>query len=144
MEWNPSTDHIVPSLVNLCCSYILGYFVQFPCHRIWFDLIWFIGFAERPEPYTKLYRIVCFTWDDKRLHRCEGVHWAGARWWEIKYCCAFFLNSDNRVDDWMCFGRVLKMCDAKYNGEDWKRVELALGSGKKLWWRREWSALARG
>ena len=35
----------------------------------------------------------------------------------------------------MCFGRMLKMCDAKYNGEDWKRV--ALGSWKKLWWRRE-------
>ena len=56
---------------------------------------------------------------------------------ERKYCCAFFLNSDNRVDDLMCFGRMLKMCDAKYNGEDWKRVELALGSWKKLWWRRE-------
>ena len=42
---------------------------------------------------------------------------------ERKYCCAFFLNSDNRVDNWMCFGRMLKMCDAKYNGEDWKRVE---------------------
>ena len=38
---------------------------------------------------------------------------------ERKYCCAFFLNSDNRVDDWMCFGRMLKICDAKFNGEDW-------------------------
>ena len=31
----------------------------------------------------------------------------------------------------MCFGRMLKICDAKYNGEDWKRLELALGSRKK-------------
>ena len=32
----------------------------------------------------------------------------------------------------MCFDRMLKMCNAKYNGEDWKRVELALGSWKKV------------
>ena len=25
---------------------------------------------------------------------------------ERKYCCDFFLNSDKRVDDWMCFGRM--------------------------------------
>ena len=53
-------------------------------------LIWFIEFAERPEPYTKLYRIVCFTWDDKRLHRCEGVQWAGAGWWEKVLLCLLF------------------------------------------------------
>ena len=53
-------------------------------------LIWFIEFAERPEPYTKLYRIVCFTWDDKRLRRCEGVHWAGAGWWEKVLLCLLF------------------------------------------------------
>ena len=51
---------------------------------------WFIEFAERPEPYTKLYRIVCFTWDDKRLNRCEGVHWAGAGWWEKVLLCLLF------------------------------------------------------
>ena len=57
---------------------------------ICFDLIWFIEFAERPEPYTKLYRIVCFTWDDKRLRRCEGVHWAGTGWWEKVLLCLLF------------------------------------------------------
>ena len=30
----------------------------------------------------------------------------------------------------MCFGRMLKICDAKYNGEDWKRVDLALAAEK--------------
>ena len=29
--WNPSTDHIVPSLVNLCC---LHWGISFPCHRM--------------------------------------------------------------------------------------------------------------
>ena len=57
---------------------------------LYYCLIWFIGFAERPEPYTKLYRIVCFTWDDKRLHGCEGVHWAGAGWWEKVLLCLLF------------------------------------------------------
>ena len=28
----------------------------------------------------------------------------------------------------MCFGRMLKICDVKYNGEDWKRVELVIGA----------------
>ena len=62
-------------------------------------LIWFIEFAERPEPYTKLYRIVCFTWDDKRLHRCEGVHWAGAGWWEKVLLC---LLLNEKVGTCMC------------------------------------------
>ena len=30
-----------------------------------------------------------------------------------------------RVDDCRYFGRVLKICDAKYKGEEWKRLELA-------------------
>ena len=125
---------------NLRCKWLVPCVWVLTLCNIWFDLLDLQKGRNLIQNCTEKYALHEMTKGYIDVRVCIEQGQDGER----KYCCAFFLNSDNRVDDWMCFGRMLKMCDAKYNGEDWKRVELALGSWKKFWWRREWSSLARG
>ena len=51
----------------------------------------------------------------------------GRRMGRVRCCCAFLLKSDSLVVVCRCFGSVLKVCVAKYGGENC--VELAFGRG---------------
>ena len=45
-------------------------------------------------------------------------------------CCAFLLNSGSVLIERMCGGRLLKVCEAKQSGDDWKREVLGTWSWK--------------